>query len=283
MPLNDYQASFRGVTVGDGTDIDILLADGIEGMPDVRSGDIARSGVHGLSPGRDLYGGRAIRLDVEIMDVDADALGVTLDDLKSAFASSADEAELLWKLPGQVERRVLARCRRRPVPVVSPNHQLGTQALSVELVATDPLVYSAVETIVSTGFPEGAEGYTYPRSYPRAYGAAGSGGVVTVSNDGTEDAPWQATITGPWVNPRIEHVATGLTLVFGISVAAGETLVIDGRDGVRSVLLNGTASRYTTIQRGSRWFKLPPGSNEVRFAGASGSGSAELRMRSAWA
>jgi hypothetical protein len=282
MPLVDYSMSFRGVTIGDGTDVDILLADGLEGMPDVRSGDIARSGVHGLSPGRDLYGGRAIRIDIEIMQ-DAETLGTTLDDLKAAFSVSSEESELLWKLPGQVERRVLARCRRRPVPIASPNHQLGVQALSVELIATDPLVYASSETVESTAFPEGAEGYTYNRTYPRAYGAAGEGGIVTVDNDGTEDAPWQATITGPWVNPRIEHVATGLMLEFGITVASGETLVIDARDGYRTVLLNGTASRYSTIQAGSTWFKLPPGTNEVRFAGSSGSGTAELRMRSAWA
>lgn len=283
MSLLDYQVSFRGVTIGDFTDIDILRIDGLEGLPEVRSGDVARSGVHGLAPGRDLYGGRVIPIDAEILTGDAETLGQTLDAAKAAFAVTAEEHELTWKLPGQIERRVLARCRRRPVPIVAPNHQLGAQAFSVELTATDPLVYSASETVVSTGFPSGAEGFEFDITFPLPFGSAGDGGTVQVDNDGTEDVPWQATITGPWVNPRIEHAASGLWLEFGISIASGETLVLDARDGYRTVMLNGSASRFSTIARGSTWFKLPPGSNEVRFAGSSGSGSAELRMRSGWA
>jgi hypothetical protein len=280
MPLSDYSASFRGVTVGDGTTVDILSVEGVEGLPDIRTGDVPRGGVHGLAPGRDLYGARTIVLELEVVEDDTATLSTTLDDLKAAFSTS-DESVFAWKLPGQVERQVLARCRRRPVVVDLP-HLHGVQAMLVELIATDPLVYDATETATATAFPVTSGGFSFPFTFPLAFGTPSSGGIVMVENDGTEDAPWQATITGPWVNPYIELGSTGDRLTFGITIASGETLVIDAADGARTVLLNGTSSRYSTIQAGSQWFKLPPGSSEVRFGGSSGSGTAELRYRSAW-
>jgi hypothetical protein len=82
------------------------------------------------------------------------------------------------------------------------------------------------------------------------------------------------------VNPSITHQEQGLTLLFNITLAAGDFLVVDS--GARSVLLGGTASRYSTLAQ-PNWFDLSPlTSNTIRFNAASGAGTLTFSYRNAW-
>ena len=119
-----------------------------------------------------------------------------------------------------------------------------------------------------------------PALAPLAFSGTASGGQVVATNDGEFGAPWTAVISGPVTTPRIENVTTGATLTFNGTLGTGETLTISSLD--RTVLLNGTASRYSWLTAGSSWFDLPAGSSTVRFAGVSGSGSMDLSFRSVW-
>jgi phage-related protein len=82
------------------------------------------------------------------------------------------------------------------------------------------------------------------------------------------------------VNPSITHQELGLTLAFNITIAAGDYLLVDSN--ARTVLLNGTASRYSTLVQ-PNWFDLSPlTSNTIRFNGASGAGTMTFSYRNAW-
>jgi len=110
------------------------------------------------------------------------------------------------------------------------------------------------------------------------FGSAGTGGSISVTNSGNFPAPWVATIIGPVTNPVL--TCNGQSVTFNGTVNAGETLVVDSLG--RSVLLNGTASRYSWVAATSQWFELPVGVSSVNFGATSGTGTCNFSYRSTW-
>jgi hypothetical protein len=143
---------------------------------------------------------------------------------------------------------------------------------SMILTAPDPRRYAAAADTVSTGLPTTAgTGRTYPRTYPRTYGGAiaGGAGSVSVTQAGDYDeTPAVVTFWGPVTSPSVTHVQTGRSLVFDLTLADGEYLVVDLL--VQTALLAGTSSRMYTLTGGSGWFLLVPGTNELQFRGQAG-------------
>jgi hypothetical protein len=126
-----------------------------------------------------------------------------------------------------------------------------------------------------------AAGLTFPLTFPLDFGASQYPSRATLVNEGTYRTPMRAVFYGPYTSPGLTSETSGRSLEFDIALAAGETLVID--TSTRDVLLNGTSSRLYTIQPGSRWWHLEPGSNDVRVQGSSsGTGRVDLSFRSAW-
>jgi hypothetical protein len=146
--------------------------------------------------------------------------------------------------------------------------------------ATDPRKLGA-ETSTAIGLPAGAAGLLFPAEAPFVFGGLSSPGEALVNNAGTYETDWTATFTGPLTAPVIEHVSLGRSLSFtGLTIAAGETLELDSR--TKSALLNGTASRYSSLSSTSRWWTLPVGNSTIRFRAGSGSGTLEVRHRPAY-
>lgn len=282
MPT-DWTFTYNGLTIGgDGSAYQITKLTGLHDSPEVRTSDQIRARAHGMYAGTDLLGGRSLMAQVEVVAPHPDE--TTWSDFSRALVpGQGDELPLVFQIPGVaggVAVQIAARVRRLALPV-DRNYFFGHGSAAVEFWATDPRIYSQATTTqtVSQAVPSGA-GLTFPITFPLTFGGAVSGGSFTASNAGEFAAPWTATISGPIVNPTLENVTTGQTVAFTGSVAAGETLVISSLD--RSVLLNGTASRYSWLVIGSSWWQLAPGDNTVRLAGTSGSGSVSFTFRSAW-
>lgn len=149
----------------------------------------------------------------------------------------------------------------------------------------DPLKYSA-ELITPPAIslpPMEVGGLTFPLVFPITFGGgSSSGGSTSWANLGNA-ATWPVfTINGPVVNPAIQNVTTGEVLEFQISLSAEEFLVVDSRR--RTVLLNGTASRRNTLRPGGAFFRIRPGSNDIRFRAASYDAAVRLAVayRHAW-
>lgn len=162
----------------------------------------------------------------------------------------------------------------------------GYARFRLPLVAPDPRRYDTTETNTSTPLPDTtASGFAFPVAFPFGFGAAGAGGDVTVTNVGDISAWPQLTITAgatDLINPVVRNNSTGDELRFGITLAAGDSLVVNTQD--RTVLLNGTANRRTALLSGSRWPGVDPGSNTFQFRASSYDAAAALaiRFRSAW-
>lgn len=278
--MTAFEATFAGVTLGCAP-YAVRRWAGLD-LPAVRAGDAFRPHAHGLVAGRDLAEGRVIQFDLVVEDDNGDpaALDGTLAVLDAAFVISELERPLVWQLPGQVQRQAMVRCRRRAM-VLDVNYAAGIAHVAVELVATDPLMYAAALSSASSALGTTTGGLTFPAAAPFVFGTAGSSGVMSCANEGTFAAPWTATFTGPLVAPELVRLGSGERLTLsGASLAAGETLVVDS--AARTVLLDGTASRYGWLSPASRWFDLQPGDNSLQLLGASGAGSVTVEWRSAW-
>lgn len=284
LVTGDWRAEFRGLALGDGSSYDLVAVRGLLDLPDVRSADRALLRRHGLLPGDDFLGGRTVDLTLEIHADDPSSLGATLDALLVAFQVGPGEAPFVFQFPGVAgggKRQVYARTRKRSAPM-DLSFVYGTARVQVQLLATDPRIYDAATRTASSSLPTAGGGMNFDLVFPATFGAVSTGGAIVAMNDGTFQTSPTFRIDGPVTNPRVENLTTGEVLALAIDLAAGQYLVIDTE--ARTVLLGGTASRYSSLSASSSWWDLEPGRNDVTFRASTPSeASLSMTWASAWA
>ena len=102
-----------------------------------------------------------------------------------------------------------------------------------------------------------------------------------MANAGTATAPWDAHVSGPCTGITITG-PNGEQIRWDGTLLAGETLTFDAHPSRRTVLLQGTASRYGLIAPLSDWFMLEPGENQVSFNSDTSTGTATFHWRDSW-
>jgi hypothetical protein len=279
----DYQYEWNEtVLFGDATDIDVDEIDGLDDLPGVTTGDTPRDTAWGSVAGHDQARDRAVTISGEfVADTDTD-LAATLDSLRDEFAISDAVRAFVWQHPGEEKRLIWARCRRRSIPTTL-RRALRFPVWGVQLVAVDPLIYSAAEHTASTVRTAEGTGFTAPFTAPFTLGAS-TAGVARASNGGSVAAPWTGRLDGPLTNPVITNLSTGDRLAFtangGLTLAAGE--YVDIASAGREVLLAGTASRRSQLSLDSRWWDLPPGDTDLELAADAGTGTFTVTWRDTW-
>lgn len=272
----DYQLEYRGLLLGAGTGYELVELRGL-GLAEVRSSDTARPRDHGRFAGTDYLDARVLQFDIEVWAPDADGLAERMDTLTAAFAPGDSEQPLVFQLPGADDkRRIHCRPRRLGYPIAN-GHQFGViEALTVECVATDPRVYDNTQQNASVGLATGGGGLEFPATFPVSFGTPGTSNIIDAGNAGTFETRPVARIDGPATNPILENITTGHQLALNGALAGGEFLLVDFAE--RTVLLNGTASRYGWVDDPDQWWVLVPGSNEVRFSASTYEGGALLTL-----
>jgi len=275
--------SYNGLAL-DTAPYSIAAAENLIGGDNLRTNDLLYVDRSGVIPGRDYVGGKTITLTIDVYaDSDA-AFNTAVSNLQTAFAYP-DEAELplSFTIPGLAageSAQINVRPRRLSLPYKTGWKSAHYGQAVVELFASDGAKYSSSVFSVITGLSASGGGFIFPEIFPLIFAGGGSLGIVTATNLGNvPTAPW-FTIAGPVTNPTIRNETAGRQISVGMSVLAGETLWIDTAD--RSVLLDGTASRYSLLTS-AEWFDLAPGDNEIRFTGSSaGSPNLTVQWRSSW-
>jgi hypothetical protein len=153
---------------------------------------------------------------------------------------------------------------------------------SLIFVAPDPRRYDNTETVIVLSPPTGAAGgITVPLTVPFSISTTGmSTSSATVTNAGTIATRPVVEFAGPLVDPQIANVGAGKSLSMTITLAAGDVLTADFDR--RTLLLNGSASRSSTLTASAAWWELAPGGNDLAFTAGGGNGTATVRYRSAW-
>ena len=279
----DWQAEYNGVLLGDGTPFHIAQIDGLLDLPDIRSSDTVRMRRHGLRAGDDYTAGRRVVLTLEVSSTDTVSFSAAVDQLMVATTPGGEPAPLVFQIPGVAgsgKRSVMCRPRRRSLPV-GREFYYQLPLATIEFYSVDPRIESSALLAQSTDLETAGGGLNFNAVAPFVFGATAEGGVMTISNDGNFTASPTFTFTGPVSNPRVENLTHGQTLSFTITVADGDTLVVDTDQ--RTVLLNGTASRYSTMDFGSNWVNFQPGVNEITYrASTTTTTTMTTTWRSAW-
>lgn len=228
---------------------------GWQSMPALDSGTVKRPQQHGGWPGRFLAQPRTITLDPLTVRAQAGRMGSVIAALEAAFPVSQDEQPLVIQIDERGPLLVYARVTRFEVPVSSA-WQLGyAEGGAIQWEATDPRRYSVTEQSAATGLPSSEAGLSWgsptetgldwgsPVETGLAWGTAGPSGDIACTNSGTADAHPVIEIRGPCTMPSITLSGTSTVLEYGLTLAAGEVLVIDC--WAPSVTLSGQ-SRLTT-------------------------------------
>lgn len=278
----DKQIEFRGLRL-DGS-YEIQSIEGLADAAEIRSSDKARVVRHGLAAGFDYLGGRSVVLTVAIYSFSSATFRSAVADFREAFAASGGSTEypLTFQFPGIADGvTALINCRARKLSLpMDSTYWADMATATVELFATDPLIYSAAEATTTLALGVSSGGLTFPLTFPMTFGASGNSGLTTVTNAGSAPSAPTFRIYGPVTNPSLRNETLDREISVGIVLGSGEFLDIDVAS--RSVLLGGAASRYSSLTA-AEWWELQPGGNQIRYTAASGTGvTVDLTWRSAW-
>lgn len=285
---NSYELEFAGLLMGGETDYGFVKADGLKDRPEIRSSDRTRLRRHGMLPGDDFVGGRSVIVDIEVNGDTDTAFQTNVDALDLALQPGNPEGVLTFKIPGVAGggvRRMYARPRKIALPI-EQSFYYRLPIASVEFFATDPRIYDNTEQSPSVSLAVSVSGRPSGNFvWNLTWGGPSTSNVIQAVNSGTFSAPCVIRFNGPVTNPQVENITAGkslkLTADGGITIASGDFLEID--TDARTILLGGTASRYSKLSSDSSWFDLAPGLNELRFIGSTaGSPSMQVTWRSAW-
>lgn len=272
--------SFNGLAFGVGSKIHVAQWPSIDEMAPVRSFDADASGADGGLAGRDLLAQSdhiitfAIAGDTPT-DYDAQLLA-----FKAAFIRTDAELPLTFF---DNTRLFYGRVRKRSGDYDATTLRRSAQP-SVLFHCTDPRMYNATQTSLSTGLGNATGGLVWPATFPTTFGSGSAGGQVTAVNNGDYITYPVLTIAGPVDNPIVDHVELGLTLGLTISLGGSDVLVIDTDPRAHTVTLNGTANRRNTLNT-PQWFGLRPGTQTIRYRnnGAFTASTLQVAYRDAWA
>ncbi|MBL1107347.1 phage tail family protein [Streptomyces sp. 5-8] len=253
---------WQGLTFGPGTPYAVTALDGLDDLPDIRSQDVERPGQHGDYSGPDWTGPRTITMKLGMHTDSPDALRDLSLALRAATQPQAQPAPLQFL---DQDMLVWGKVRKRSIPY-DAEYLWSIGDAAIEWYCADPYVYGLDEKSASTTAYSPSAGRTYPLTYPRSYGSAGTSGRLTAVNDGASAAFPVLRLDGPVAQPSVEQVTTGSILTLDATLQAGEYLLIDTRS--RAVLLMGSSPRRTWVRAGSMWPLLQPGINELAYRGS---------------
>lgn len=246
--------------------------------PDVQSNDTPRPQAHGSYPGSVYANSAIVTLTFQLVgkgaeklvDLDVIERNTRLDGVERALVvnDGADPTVRWGKVIG------------RNVPMDYTFEQVPIEC-AIQWSCSDPRRYSLTEQQVALVLAAASDGLDYPLVYPLDYGSS-SGGSGLASNAGSEATPMVASFFGPLTNPVLSCPDAGWTLRFDLTLAAGETLVVDSLAG--TVFLDGADRLYTLAAASSPVDAclLPPGDSTLNLSAAGGTGTATVTYRHAY-
>lgn len=223
--------------------------------------------------------GRDIILEGTIY-ADSGSIEDYLDDIKANFAPVQSPVPFYLYPAGSEERVIFVKPRGVRYDWDTAR-RIGMTGIQFMAYAEDPRIYT--NTLLSYTISFGGEtgiGLDFSFGFDVDFGGGATPAGANVLNSGNRSTPVVFVITGPVTNPVVGNTTAGKTMRFTIELGATDTLTVD--TGNRTVYLNGNISRRYVLTS-PEWFFIEPGTNQIIFGGATGTGSqVNLQFRSAW-
>lgn len=228
--------------------------------------------------GADLIGVRQVTVEASIHAGSAEAAAVAEAALVWAWRPRSADVELVVSVAG--DRR---RLTGRPVSceIVVDDVNVGDLVARCVFDGLDGVWESEVSRSVTVGRqPVPVGNLSAPLVAPLAVSSDAPSDVdetAAVLNDGTADAEWVCTMSGPLQDPVL--VLDGREVRFTGTVAEGSVLVVESRS--RRVRVDGVP-RQGWVSVLSDWWSISPGSHVFELRATSGLGQADLVWSDTW-
>ncbi|WP_104088033.1 phage tail domain-containing protein [Arthrobacter sp. GMC3] len=280
MPASQMVATLGALQLNqwapEGYFLKALRMPGWKGTPGVRKDTTPRLWAHGDFSERGWRTGRLITIEGRANLPTEAALLAAHEALSSALADGTEgmlvvDDPIFGVLHASVSLATGSDLPGWEVPGIYP--------FQIQVTAADPRKYG--QTLSgSTGVPVDGGGlgydlYTVGSTGVLDYGAAGSPGIVSLTNVGTADTAPVYTITGSCPNGfSITEIGTGRRLVYAGAVITGQVIRLDTADG--SVTLDDDGDRGAQLVR-REWVRLGKGQTGTWLFEAPGSTNALLK------
>ena len=250
MAVNDYQISYRGLTIGDGTNFDLIQVQGI-GSLSTRTGDRANPRTAGAISGAHFADGHTVRIALEVRGTPGSAGHATdIESILEAFSPDQymlpDETDdmLRYEWPGESEKLIFCRPVGRNVRRENAT-EFGLFPIDIELYQYDPTRYDESETL-----------------------SGSQSGTFNITNDGNAYA-WPKLTFDPNVSgdAKLTNNTNGDVIEFD-NAGASAGLIFDSlrwKHGRGDLLIayRSTTNYYGNLVSPRGPFRLDPGINSL--------------------
>lgn len=260
---------------------------GWEESPAVDSGTVLRAQQHGGYLGAQLAQTRIVTIEMIVRSAPGQMDAVVRELAAAVPIDTTAEVPLIVQLD-QEPLLAWARCTRWAAPP-GRDRALGIGRALLQFECTDPRRYGLTELTAQAGLPVSEAGLAWgsPEASvglawgsPEAsggltWGTPGSTGDMVCTNSGLVATHPVIEITGPVTTPSVSILGTSLVLEYGLTLAAGETLVIDCWDEAVTLGGQSRAASATTRSVPEQAFTLPAGTaSTVSFRSADATATA---------
>lgn len=267
LTLNDQSSNFLS---GAKDNIDwTYIVTRVSGLddPGFRESRENRAAMHGQIDYAHFLAERMVTLEGKIIGKSVSDLVTKRQDLDDAFIKDGQYHWLGYQLSGQDAKQVYCKVFTKEITEIYKEKYI--RPFRINLIAVDPRIYSQTEYTKTVYIPSAEGGRTYDKTYSKSYGVVQTGGKIVCLNSGNFPCLPLIKMYGPLTNPRIRNNDdSAKEIQVNIEVAVGDYLEIDFEE--KTIMLNGTASRYNYLDTDSEWWKLNSGNNEIEFRDGGG-------------
>lgn len=262
MTLSNYQMSFNGLTIGAGTNYQIIGYDGLGGTAPLRIQDENRGYLDGSYTGRDFYDERTVTIGILVLGSSTNSAQYYYNLLQAAFAPqslgyyvdptgntpAASQLKLFtYRLTADTgDKRMYGRSRGLTTPVNAD------------------FTYGYIQTQVQLSFPD-------PRYYDDT-GTTKTGTSFTVANTGWAISCPVITIASCNASGTITD---GTTTMSFANLTATHNLTVDLLQ--RVIYYDGNPARNLMLASSTGWLSIPANSGTITWTSTVGSMSTTYR------
>jgi hypothetical protein len=220
MALSNFQYLWNGLTVGAGTDVQIVGEEGLRRVPPVRSDNVAKPRMDGAFAGFNFLDERVAVLTLAMTVTKAAPFETVLSDVTYAFQPTFDpnnEQYLQFLYPGwDSPRQIKCRVTKAGFPTDLDYSFHKISSMPIEFTATDPLIYDSVNQNAEVQL---ASSGVFPLTTLSASASIGATSLTVTSNSGF--VPGMVIyIDATGTEQRTINTIVGTT---GITITAGLT------------------------------------------------------------
>ena len=263
MTLSNYQMSFNGLTIGAGTNYQILDFEGLGGTSPLRVQDDNRGYIDGSYSGRDFYDERTVTINMLVLGDGSYSAQYYYNLLQAAFApqvlgyyvdptgatTASSQLQLFtYRLTSATgDKRLYGRSRGLTTPI-------------------DPdFTYGYITTQINMVFPD-------PRYYDDA-GTTKTGTSFTVANTGWATSAPVITIAS--TSATSGSITDGTITMYFANLATGHALVVDLLQ--RVIYYDTIPTRNLMTASSNGWLSIPPNTSSATWTSTIGSMSVTYR------